>query len=287
MMFRIAILVSAIAVAPACVEELASEEESLLIAASRSVYTPDNMVRVANVNLYKGSFNEEKTDSRNFLYYLANSTYVPDIFTVQNLANNGNGYHGCADIARKLEEYLQPKSVNYEIYYPAERGGSCVIYRGGRFERIATVKGLGSWSGAPACDQQGMTSVGVRLRDRNFQNKTISVLSVHMPGQCTTKNTTELRAWANAAGSDLRIIAGDFNTNTGPGWGSIPNMKEVLEASGYRTADVWGNLDWIWRKGQSRVDNIKRVEYAEARGVGYPSATNYSDHRGGFEDLTY
>lgn len=249
-------------------------------------YTPDGMIRVANVNIYKGSFGEEKVDGRNFLYFLAKQKYVPDIFTVQNLDHSGNGFHDCRDVADKLAKYLQPKTVNYAVYNPSERGGSCVIYRSGRFERIAETAGLGAWKGA-GCDQKGMQSVGVRLRDTK-KNKTISVVSVHMPGECTRKNTEELRQFANTNSADIRIIAGDFNTSDNPGFGSIAEMRTTLESNGYRAAAGWGALDWIWRKGQSEVLNPKRVEYSEAMGAGFPSpGVAYSDHRGGFEDLRY
>ena len=266
------------------------EDEVLTIEAGGARYTPDNVIRVANVNLYKGSFGEEKTDGRNFLYYLARDKYVPDIFTVQNLDHSGNGYHGCRDVANKLSDYLKPKTVNYSVYYPSARGGACVIYRSGRFDKLDETAGLGAWQGD--CTTKGMQSVGVRLRDAK-KNKTISVVSVHMPGECTQRNTTELREWANATSTDIRIIAGDFNTNTTEGFGSIPNMRDVLESNGFRVsapggADIWGPLDWIWRKGQSAVSNAKRVEYAETTGPGSPNPSlPYSDHRGGFEDLTY
>lgn len=284
MISRIALLVPAVAGLTACLEDSPAGED-LLVGGSEIAYTPDRMIRVVNVNLYKGSFGEEKTDSRNFLFYLARSEYVPDIFTVQNLNHNGGGYHDCADVVRKLEKYLEPKSVNYEFYYPSVHGGACVIYRHSRFERTDAAKGLGAWHG-PNCATQGMESVGVRLRDKKFHNAIVSVISVHMANECTTKNTRELRAWANAGRPDLRIIAGDFNTNTSGG-GSIPNMKEVLQSNGYKTAGIWGDLDWIWRKGQSKVEHETRVDYPDASGPGYPSTTNYSDHRGGFEDLTY
>jgi hypothetical protein len=263
------------------------EDDALSIQAGGAAYTPDNVIRVANVNIYKGSFGEEKDlDGRNFLLFLARQQYVPDIFTVQNLDHSGNGFHDCRDVADKLEKYLRPKTVNYAVYNPSARGGSCVIYRTGRFDRVGETGGLGAWNG-DGCSKQGMQSVGVRLRDTK-KNKTISVVSVHMPGDCTKKNTEEIRQWANATSSDIRIIAGDFNTNTTAGFGSIPAMREALESNGYRVADLWGPLDWIWRKGQSAVASSKRVEFAEAMGAGYPSpGMRYSDHRGGFEDLTY
>jgi hypothetical protein len=160
-----------------------------------------------------------------------------------------------------------------------------VIYRAGRFDRTDVMQGLGGWKGD--CSAQGESSVGVRLRDTK-KNKTISVVSVHMPGECTRKNSEELRQWVNATSSDVRIIAGDFNTNTTGDFGSIPDMKDVFESNGMRAADIWGPLDWIWRKGQSAVSSQKRVEYAEASGAGSPHpGMNYSDHRGGFEDLKY
>lgn len=271
----------------ACLSEVGEgdDDDDLLIEAKGARYTPENVIRVVNVNFYKGSFNEEKTDARNFLYYLAHDKYVPDIFAVQNLEHSAEGFHDCADVARKLSKYLEPKTVNYDFYYPSERGGACVIYRSGRFARTGQVSGLGAWTGSD-CAEKGMSSVGVRLRDTRYKNKTISIVSVHMPGTrpCTKKNTEEMRAWVNAASSDIRIVAGDFNSNDGAEWASIPDLKAVFEGGNFRVADVWGPLDWIWRKGQSAVSNVKRVEYAEAKAV---SGTNYSDHRGGFEDLTY
>lgn len=272
----------------ACMVGEDDDEDSLSIqAGGGAVYTPENVIRVANVNLYKGSFGEEKDlDGRNFLLYLARQKYVPDIFTVQNLDHSGNGVHDCREVADKLEKYLKPKTVNYSVYNPSERGGACVIYRSGRFERKGETAGLGAWHG-DGCNAQGMQSVGVHLRDTK-KGKTISVVSVHMPGECTKKNAEEIRQWSNATSSDIRIVAGDFNTNTTAGFGSIPNLREVMESNGYRVADAWGPLDWIWRKGQSAVANVKRVEFAEAMGAGYPSpGMRYSDHRGGFEDLTY
>ena len=274
----------------ACLDDLPqAAEEDLVIEAKGTPYTPDSMIRVANVNLYKGSFGEEKSDGRNFLYFLAHEKYVPDIVTVQNLKHSAEGFHDCQDVATKLSQYLKPKAVNYGYYYPSVTGGACVIYRSGRFQRVDQALGLGAWRG-PNCAEQGMNSVGARLRDIKFNNKTISVVSVHMPGECTQKNSSELRDWVNASSSDIRIIAGDFNTNTGEGWGSIPNMREVFETNGLRVggADIWGPLDWLWRKGQSAASNAKRIEYAEAMGPGAPSpGVPYSDHRGGFEDLKY
>jgi hypothetical protein len=282
------VLLSAALGLTACLDDLpGGSDDDLLIEAGGIANTPDKMIRVANVNFYKGSFGEMKTDARNFLEYLARGKYVPDIFTVQNLNHNGGGYHDCADVARKLEKYLEPKNVSYELYYPSEQGGSCVIYRPSRFVRTDTVSALGAWKG-PGCATKGMSSVGVKLRDKKFHNATVSVISVHMPGECTTKNTRELRAWSNAGGADIRIIAGDFNTNVpgAPGeWGSIANMKEVFGSNGFKVAGVWGPLDWIWRKGQSNVSNETRVEYDDAKAVN--ASMNYSDHRGGFEDLTY
>jgi hypothetical protein len=131
-----------------------------------------------------------------------------------------------------------------------------------------------------------MQSVGVVLRDKK-KNKTVSVISVHMPGECTRKSSEDLRQWSNSTNADIRIIAGDFNVKSTGDFGSIPAMRDVFESSGYRTEAVWGELDWIWRKGQSAVSNVKRVDYPEAAGPGYPSALQYSDHRGGFEDLKY
>lgn len=264
------------------------DDEGLSIAAANS---PDNMIRVANVNLYKGAFGEndgvKTTDGRNFLYYLAQQQYVPDIFTVQNLDHNGNGFHTCGEVANKLEKYLEPKNVSYAFYNPSERGGSCVIYRAGRFDRLGAVAGLGAWGGAD-CTKRGIQSVGVRLRDTK-KGKTIAVVSVHMPGEreCTRKNTQEFREWANGTGDDIRIIAGDFNTKADDEFASIGVMKNVLENGGFHTADVWGPLDWIWRRGEKKTVSEKRVEYAEASGPGYPSAWPYSDHRGGFVDLKY
>ena len=285
------LLATTVATVPACLigEDDGDDDDTSL--KGGAVYTPDNVIRVANVNLYKGSFGEEKTDGRNFLKYLARQKYVPDIFVVQNLDHSGDGYHDCREVADKLSKYLEPKSVNYAIYNPSQRGGACVIYRGGRFDRTGETAGLGAWTGA-GCTEQSMQSVGVRLRDTK-KNKTISVVSVHMPGECTRKNTEELRQWANATSSDIRIIAGDFNTNTTAGFGSIPEMRAALESNGYRAAtvggaEIWGPLDWIWRKGQSAVTESKRVEFAEAMAAGYPTpGMRYSDHRGGFEDLTY
>jgi hypothetical protein len=288
---RVLFTLTAIAALAGCLPDMPEGDEdeaddnTLIIEAGGAKYSPDNQVRVVNVNFYKGSFGEEKTDARNFLKYIARQQYVPDIFTVQNLKHSAEGFHDCADIVRKLSKYLEPKTVNYDFYYPSLHGGACVIYRSGRFARTDAAMGLGAWKGA-GCNEKGMSSSGVRLRDTKFNNKTISVLSVHMPGDrpCTKKNAEEMRQWVNATDSDLRIIAGDFNTNDGAEWASIPDMKAVFEGSNMRVADVWGPLDWIWRKGQSAVSNVKRIEYSEAAIV---NATNYSDHRGGFEDLTY
>jgi hypothetical protein len=265
-----------------------ADDEALSIAAGNS---PDNMIRVANVNLYKGAFGEndgiKTTDGRNFLYYLAQQQYVPDIFTVQNLDHDGKGFHSCGEVANKLEKYLEPRSVTYAFFNPSERGGACVIYRAGRFERLGAVEDLGAWGGTD-CNRKGIESVGVRLRDKK-KGKTIAVVSVHMPGEreCTRKNTQEFREWVDGTGADIKIISGDFNTNTNDSFASIGVMKTVLENDGFRTADLWGPLDWIWRKGEKKTVSEKRVEYAEASGAGYPSAFPYSDHRGGFVDLKY
>jgi hypothetical protein len=291
MMSRIAFLVSAVAGLTACLDDLPSGEEDLLSETGGIAYTPKQMIRVANVNIYKGSFGDpdpdpkKQVDGRNFLYYLAHNKYVPDIFTVQNLNHDGSGYHNCAQVARKLEEYLWPKKVHYEVYYPSVSGGACVIYRNGRFRQTGTVMGLGAWHGSD-CKKKGMNSVGVRLIDEKFHNATVSVISVHMPDdvQCTKKNTRELRDWAKSGGADIRIIAGDFNTTVDAG--SVAIMNTVL--SDYTVASIWGERDWIWRRGQKQVENETRVEYDHAKGAGYPSPKkNYSDHRGGFEDLTY
>ncbi len=174
------------------------------------------------MNLYKGSFGEQdpakQTDGRNFLYYLAHSEYVPDIFTVQNLDHNGGGYHDCADIARKLESAPRAQERQLRaVLTERARLRACVLYRSSVFSRTDAATGTGAWHGS-RLRATGMNSVGVRLRDEGFRCATVSVISVHMPGECTTKNTSELRAWANAGrGSDLRIIAGDFNTNDGSG----------------------------------------------------------------------
>ncbi len=288
-------LLSAVLGLTACLDDVpeAGEGDDLLIGAGGgAAYTPSNVIRVANVNIYKGSFGEEKADGRNFLWYLSRGKYVPDIITIQNLKHSDAGFHDCADFANKMTQYLKPKTVNYGYYFPSVTGGSCVIYRSGRFARTDQALGLGAWKGTN-CAEKGMNSVGVRLRDTKHNNKTVSVVSVHMPGECTQKNSAELRDWVNASQSDIRIVAGDFNTNTGEGWGSIPNMRAVFQDNGFRVstvggADIWGPLDWIWRKGQSAVNNPKRVEYAEAMGAGYPTpGMQYSDHRGGFEDMTY
>jgi hypothetical protein len=283
-------LLAAIAGSAACLDDVPeAADDDLLIEAKGTPYTPDNMIRVVSVNFYKGSFGEEKSDARNFLYYLAHEKYVPDILAVQNLKHSAEGFHDCQDVANKLSNYLKPKTVNYGYYYPSVTGGACVIYRAGRFQRVDQALGLGDWKG-PNCSEHGMSSVGARLRDTKYNNKTISIVSVHMPGECTQKSSADLRDWVSATSSDIKIIAGDFNTNVGEGWGSIPNMKEVFQNAGFRLggADIWGPLDWLWRKGHSDAARAKRVEYAEANGPGSPNpGVPYSDHRGGFEDLKY
>src|SRR5688572_18113916 len=84
------VVLSAAFALTACLDDLpGGGDDDLLIEAGGASYTPDKMIRVANVNFYKGSFGEMKTDARNFLEYLSRGKYVPDIFTVQNLNHNG------------------------------------------------------------------------------------------------------------------------------------------------------------------------------------------------------
>ncbi len=276
--------------APAEESEASTEESGL-------AYTPSHHIAFLNANLENGSFGESGTDGRNFLAWAAQSVRsVPDIVTLQEMKFDGSkNYHWCSEFADRLSAYVTTFSglhPNYEAKAPNAGGGTCVLYRAGRFKLVSETPVV-AHAGAPCNGGSRMTTEVVKLRDTKSGNTLIGVAALHLPLssvgglECIDANLKAVRESASmAVGDGLRIIAGDFNAQltsysdlARAGYTRVP-LASPNDNSTY-THQTSGRIDFIWVKNHVAYSKNQIVPWEDARFIEYRGkALRYSDHRG-------
>ncbi|MEU7575150.1 hypothetical protein [Micromonospora sp. NPDC049240] len=229
------------------------------------------------------------------LTYLKGRPLSPDIFTVQQISNQTQLNTLLARLSADLPgtyageiAIASPGSMGYTSTCGKMKNQqtNAVIWRSDRFTQEAETR----WrSDAPenktggcknleptSSSQDRVENIGVRLHD-NVRNQDVSVASIHWPTNtwngpdCADENMSEAEEAMVRLGGDLKIVAGDMNTEAQTkGW------WDDAKALGYRDpiAEKCGSRDC---SSAYDTNGSRRIDFMLAKsGGGFSNAAHIS-----------